>query len=227
MKINKKSVSLILLIALSALGMSVIDRFIPLPYLYKSILKIVLFSLVPMGYFFRYKDQLYRLKKLFIPKKSDFIFACLLGVGVYSVILLAYILLRNHIDLSSIRESLTSSVGVNEHNFLYVAIYISLINSLLEEFFFRGFAFLILKETSGRLFAYIFSSLLFALYHVGMTSGWFHWSIYVLAMTGLFAGGCIFNYLNEKSETIYPSWLVHMFANFAINTVGFIVFGLI
>ncbi|MFO8068580.1 MAG: type II CAAX endopeptidase family protein [Alkalibacterium sp.] len=227
MKINRKSIFLILSITLSALGMSIIDGFVQLPYLYKSIVKIFLFSVVPMGYFLRYKDQYSRFKKLFIPKKSDFIFAILLGVGIYSVILLAYFLLKNHIDLSSIRESLTANIGVNEHNFIYVAIYISLINSLLEEFFFRGFAFLILKENAGRLFAYVFSALLFALYHVGMTSGWFHWSIYLLAMTGLFAGGCIFNYLNEKSGNIYPSWLVHMFANFSINTVGFILFGLI
>ncbi|WP_423189875.1 CPBP family intramembrane glutamic endopeptidase [Alkalibacterium sp. f15] len=227
MKINRKSVFLILLISISALGMSVIDGFFQLPYLYKSILKIFLFSVVPMGYFLKYKDQYSRLKKLFIPRKSDLIYAFLLGVGVFSVILIAYIILKNHIDLSIIRESLTTNIGVTEHNFVYVAIYISLINSLLEEFFFRGFAFLILKENTSRLFAYVFSSLLFALYHVGMTSGWFHWSIYLLAMTGLFAGGCIFNFLNEKSENIYPSWLVHMFANFAINTVGFILFGLI
>ncbi|MDZ7834449.1 MAG: CPBP family intramembrane glutamic endopeptidase [Alkalibacterium sp.] len=167
------------------------------------------------------------MKKLFIPRKSDLMLALLLGVGVYAVILLAYVVLRNYIDLSSIRESLTSGIGVNADNFVFVAIYISLINSLLEEFFFRGFAFLILKENTGRLFAYAFSALLFALYHVGMTSGWFHWSIYLLAMTGLFVGGCIFNHLNEKSENVYPSWLVHMFANFAINTVGFILFGLI
>ena len=27
-------------------------------------------------------------------------------------------------------------------------------------------------------------------------------------------------YLNEKSENIYMSWLVHMCANFAINLIG-------
>lgn len=227
MKITRKNLFLVLSITLSALSMSIIDGFVQLNYLYKSILKILLFSVVPMGYFLRYKGEYSRLKKLFVPRKSDFKYALILGVGVYSVIMIAYGLLRNHIDLSTIRESLTANIGVNENNFVFVAIYISLINSLLEEFFFRGFSFLILKENTNRLFAYIFSSLLFALYHVGMTSGWFHWSIYMVAMTGLFAGGCIFNYLNEKSENIYPSWIVHMFANFSINTVGFILFGLI
>ena len=227
MQITKKSLFLILSITLSALTMSVIDGFVQLPYLSKSILKIVLFSIVPMTYFLRYKGEYRRLKKLFIPRKSDFKYALILGAGVYAVIMIAYIILNDHIDLSVIRESLTANIGVNEHNFLYVAIYITLINSLLEEFFFRGFSFLILKENTNRLFAYVFSSLLFALYHVGMTSGWFHWSIYLIAMTGLFVGGCIFNYLNEKSETIYPSWIVHIFANLSINTVGFILFGLI
>ncbi|MDN6729292.1 MAG: CPBP family intramembrane metalloprotease [Alkalibacterium sp.] len=227
MKLNKKSISLILSITLSAIGMSLIDGYIQLSYLNKSIFKIFLFSIVPMGYFFWYREEWNQLKKLFVLRRSDLKVALLLGAGVFSIIVMAYSILRNFIDLSIIRESLTSNIGVTADNFLYVAIYITLINSLLEEFFFRGFAFLILKENTGRFFAYVFSALLFALYHVGMTSGWFHWSIYLLAMLGLFAGGCIFNYLNEKSESVYPSWLVHIFANLAINTVGFILFGLI
>ena len=32
-------------------------------------------------------------------------------------------------------------MGVNAGNFVFVALYISIVNSLLEEFFFRGFAF--------------------------------------------------------------------------------------
>ena len=173
------------------------------------------------------KDKGAYLKKLFIPKKKDFLLALLLGFGVFVVVLSAYFLLGNYIDLNGIKESLTTGIGVTADNFVYVAIYISFVNSLLEEFFFRGYAFLILKEERGRKFAYIFSSAMFALYHVGMTSGWFNILIYILSMLGLFVGGCIFNYLNEKCENIYPSWLVHMCANFGINTIGFILFGII
>ena len=67
----------------------------------------------------------------------------------------------------------------------------------------------------------------FALYHVAMMIGWFSLPIFIIVMAGLFAGGLIFNYLNEKSGTVYPSGLLHMCANFAINTVGFILFGII
>ena len=86
---------------------------------------------------------------------------------------------------------------------------------------------MLLKETSSKVFAYVFSSALFSFYHVGMTIGWFHPLVYMLALLGLFIGGCIFDYLNEKCKSVYPSWLVHMFANFAINTIGFMLFGLL
>ena len=73
--------------------------------------------------------------------------------------------------------------------------------------------------------AYGFSAGAFALYHVAMMTGWFSPLLFLLVMAGLAAGGIIFNRLNEKLETICASWIVHMFANFAINTVGFILMG--
>ncbi|MDO4608363.1 MAG: CPBP family glutamic-type intramembrane protease, partial [Clostridia bacterium] len=75
--------------------------------------------------------------------------------------------------------------------------------------------------------AYLFSSVIFAFYHIGMTAGWVALPIFICGFVGLIAGGVIFNYLNDKHENIYSSWLVHMFINFGINTVGFILFGII
>ena len=215
------------LVVFSTLIMCFVDGIITPPYLIKSLIKIVLFLVIPMIYFILNKENHNYLKKLFFPKKKDLLLAMLLGVTVYVVIMGAYFILHSYIDLETIKESLTSGTGITAQNFVYVAIYISFLNSLLEEFFFRGFAFLILKQETSRKFAYIFSSVMFAIYHVGMTSGWFNVFIYALAMLGLFVGACVFDFLNEKCENIYPSWMVHMCANFAINTVGFILFGII
>ena len=215
------------LVVFSTLIMCFVDGIITPPYLIKSIIKIVLFLVIPMIYFILNKENHKYLKKLFFPKKKDLLLAMLLGVTVYVVIMGAYFILHSYIDLETIKESLTSGTGITAQNFVYVAIYISFLNSLLEEFFFRGFAFLILKQETSRKFAYIFSSVMFAIYHVGMTSGWFNVFIYALAMLGLFVGACVFDFLNEKCENIYPSWMVHMCANFAINTIGCILFGII
>jgi membrane protease YdiL (CAAX protease family) len=118
-------------------------------------------------------------------------------------------------------------MGITADNFLYVSLYISLCNSFLEEFFFRGFGFMTLKKHTSQKIAYIFSSAVFAVYHIGMLFEMFNIGVLLLLMFGLIVGGCIFNFLNERNDNIYPSWFVHMFANFAINTVGFILFGII
>ena len=227
MKLNKKSLYIILSVILCSVAMSVVDAIIQPTYLIKSAIKIILFLIVPFTYFLFNKQEFQKIKKLFTPNKKGILTAFLLGVGVFSVILIAYFLFKNLIDFSGIANQLTSSAGVSANNFVFVAIYISIINSLLEEFFFRGFAFITLKNLTSRPFAYIFSSALFAFYHFGMTATWFNIGIFILAVLGLFVGGCIFNFLNEKQENIYNSWLVHFFANLAINTIGFIIFGII
>ncbi len=215
------------IVAICCTLMCFIDGFVTPPYFIKSAIKIVLFLAVPLVYFIFNKSRIATLKNLFIPKRKDFLISLCLGIAVFSVILGAYFAFRGVFDFSGITAQLTGDIGVNKDNFIFVALYISFVNSLLEEVFFRGFAFLGLKDKLPKWAAYLFSAGLFAFYHAGMTSGWFNPLLYVLMMAGLFIGGCIFNFLNEKCGNIYPSWLVHMFANFGINTIGCILFGII
>ena len=217
----------VLIITACCSVMCFIDGVVVPPYFVKSAFKLALFLLVPLAYFAVTKTDKQTLCSLFVPHKKDFILALALGASVYAVIVGGYFIFRNVFDFSAITNQLTSGVGVGTDNFLFIAIYISLVNSLLEEFFFRGFAFLTLKNQLPKWLAYVFSSALFAFYHMGMTAGWFSPIMYILAMAGLSVGGCIFNFLNERCGNIYPSWLVHMFANFGINTIGFILFGMI
>lgn len=221
----KKSAFMIAIIVLFCIFMAVIDGVFKANYFIKSIIKLVLFLVIPWIYSVYDKDI--RIKELFLPKKSGIKPALVLGVSVYVVILGGYLLLKDVFDFSKITGTLTKNIGVSKQNFIFVSLYISFVNSLLEEFFFRGFAFLNLKRIISRKFAYFFSASVFAVYHIAMMIGWFGIGVFLIVMAGLFAGGLIFDYLNEKSETIYTSWLVHMFANFSINTIGFMLFGII
>ncbi|MBR2916333.1 MAG: CPBP family intramembrane metalloprotease [Clostridia bacterium] len=221
----KKKFSIMALVIFSCAVMGIIDAVIRPGYLIKSFIKLPLFLILPLLY--SLFDKEVSLKKILTPTKSGFIKALLVGSSVFLIILLAYFLLKDVFDFSMVTSALTGDVGVTAKNFLWVSLYISFVNSFLEEFFFRGFAFFTLKQKSGRSFAYLFSSLTFALYHISMMIGWFNIGVVLLATVGLFLGGIIFNYFNEKYENIYISYLVHMFANFAINTIGFILFGVI
>lgn len=202
-------------------AMALVDGVIRPSYWAKSAVKAALFLGVPL--LLSLWDKEIDLKGLFRPRKKGLLTALGLGLGVYAVILGGYFALRGVFDFSRIAGSLSRNAGVSRDNFLFISLYISFANSLLEELFFRGFLFLNLHRSAGRGFAYGASSLLFSLYHVAMMVGWFGPLLFSLILIGLVIGGMIFNFLNEEDGNIYPSWLVHMFANFAINTIGFML----
>ncbi len=139
----------------------------------------------------------------------------------------AYYIIGPYFDFSNVTTELVNSYGVKKENFVPVAIYISFVNSLLEEFFFRGFVFFTLKKLASKRFAYGVSALVFSLYHIAIMSSWFNIFLFALLLLSLFVAGLMFSWLNERRETIYTSWFVHMFANFATNTIGFILFGIL
>ncbi len=206
--------------------MNIVDGIIAPPYFIKSLIKAVLFLGAPLLYFAKYKEEKEKPKELFKMNKKALFVAFGMGAGAYAAITLGYILLENSIDFSGISENLIKN-GITPENFLFVSLYISFCNSLLEEIFFRGFGFMILKDCINKKAAYAISAGLFAFYHVGMTLGWVEFYLFALGFAGLFIGGIFFNYVNERTKSIYPSWIVHMFVNFGINTVGFMLFGMI
>lgn len=224
---NKKGKYIVLSVLAFSIVVTLIDALVHPDYFVKIPIKILFFLAFPLIFFRASREDWGKIKVLFTFKKKGILTALLLGVGIYAVIVGGYFLTRNIIDYSLVAPSLGKGMGITKDNFVYVSLYISLMNSFLEEFFFRGFGFITLKKYTGRMFAYIFSSTVFALYHVGMLIGMFSLPALLLLLAGLIIGGCIFNYLNEANENIYSSWFAHMFANFAINTVGFILFGII
>jgi membrane protease YdiL (CAAX protease family) len=245
---KKKQAWIIIMVVLACFCMGYVDAALRPGYVLKSVIKLALFLGLPLIY--SGIDRDFRARSLFRADKRGLLTAIALGAGVYLLILGAYFALRSFFDFSALTTALTAQTGVAKDNFLWVSLYISFVNSLLEEFFFRGFAFLTLKRVvmqgagrsvsklpedkapaaavsgirSVRGIAYAFSAFAFAAYHIAMMLGWFAPAVTVLALIGLFAGGLIFDRFDEPGSSIWLSWLVHMFANFAINTVGFILF---
>lgn len=226
-KINHKKIYIILSVLLFSLAVTFIDAVVHPPYLSKIPIKILFFLALPMLFFMIWREEWSEFKALFRFRKKGLLVSFLLGVAIFGVILGGYFVTRGCIDFSGVTSSLTEGMGITADNFIWVAIYISIMNSFLEEFFFRGFGFITLKKYVNVRFAYFFSPVLFAIYHVGMLVGMFHPAVLALLMFGLIVGGLLFNALNDKLGNIYPSWFVHMAANFAINTIGFILFDVV
>ena len=217
-----KKLHIPILVIIACIVMGIVDAVIQPGYAIKSAIKIIMFLLIPIVYGLFLKE--FNIKNLMKPDKKGLCIALCLGFLIYGVVLGAYWIFKDVFDFSALTGSLNETTGVNKSNFIWVAIYISFVNSLLEEFFFRGFSFITLKKLTSRRFAYVFSSMAFALYHIAMMRGWFGLPVILISLVGLFIGGMIFNRFDEKRENIYLSWLIHMFANFATNTIGFILF---
>lgn len=152
--------------------------------------------------------------------------AGLLSLAAFVGILGGYALLSPWIDLSAIPGNLAAKEGLTAATFPLAALYISFINSLLEEIFFRGFAFLTLRETGKPALAWGFSALAFALYHVCIMGSWFHPVLFVLLTAALAMAGLLFNWL-DRWGSLWPAWLVHMAANLATNIIGMGLLGIL
>lgn len=218
--IKKETCGIITVTVLCCVMMAFVETVIEPPYFIKSALKMIVFFGLPL-----LSMKLLHIKMFghaFALNKKVFGRLLLLGALIYLVIIGAYILTGSLFDYAALVDSLSADQQVQRGQFLFVALYISFCNSFLEEFLFRFFAFLKLSQYTTKRAAYIFSSILFAVYHIGMIGASFPLPLLILSLIGLAAGGWIFDYVDEKDGNLYYSWFIHSFADFAIMTIWYL-----
>ncbi len=221
MNISKdKTFGMISLVTLSCIFMAIIETIIEPAYVVKSAMKVLLFLFVQAVFLKLNKERVF--DNFLMPNKKIVIKLFALGTAIYVIIMGAYILTKNFFDYSSLVNSLSTDQKVTANKFIWVASYISFGNSFLEEFLFRFFAFIILSKYTTKTTAYIFSSVIFAVYHIAIIGPSFPLPLLLLSLIGLTVGGSIFNYVDSRNKNIYNSWIIHMFADFAIMTIWYI-----
>ena len=218
-KETKKSLWLIITVLICCTAMAVIETIIEPAYFVKSLFKIMLFLIIPIIFIKLQKEKVFL--DSFSLNKKEVLKLSGLGIIIYVIIMVAFLLTMGIFDYSSLVNSLSTDQNVSHNSFVLIALYISFCNSLLEEFLFRFIAFIKLSEYTSKRVAYIFSACSFSLYHVAMIGGSFPFPLLMLALVGLAVGGGIFNYVDDKNKNIYNSWIIHMFADFALMTVWY------
>jgi len=204
-----------------------VEQVLVVSYVMKTMIKILFFIFIPYIYMKIIKRQ--QVSKAINYKNIDkhhLKMGFLFGILSFLIILITYYVLRNIINLQSISEDLQNKSKITASSFIFVGLYITLGNSFLEEYFFRGFIFLNLYELKSKKCAYIYSSLLFGLYHIGIFKTWFNIELVGLALIGLISIGFVFNWLDTKSKNFINSWIVHILADSAIILIGLKMFGL-
>ncbi len=217
---QKRSIFTVMaMVVFGCLVMAIVDGIIMPGYTIKSIIKLALFLALPLAYLLaKQKDFLGELFRL--QNRRSILEPLFLGLGVYALIVSGFFLGKNLVDWSSVRILSKNS----RENIFAMGAYICIINSLLEEFFFRGFAFLMLKEDLPVPKSLIFSAPGCFPFIIlpSCKTGFLRWcSRY--CWQGCFFPGFIFNWLSQRYQNIYAPWIVHICSNLAINTVGLVL----
>lgn len=198
--------------------MTLVESVVQPGYLVKSLIKLLLTAVligIACGVTHRAPQEvifLHRMK----PARTLLILMGVMFAGVF----LGFLLLRNFMDLSLIRERLMAKEHLTKENCLFVFGYIAIVNSFLEEAFFRGFLGHALPEQIPDPWRIAFASLMFALYHIGIMGSWVNLGMLVLLTAGLAAVGAVMQLICDRFDSIKASWLVHGCANLAINVIG-------
>ncbi|MDF1618264.1 CPBP family intramembrane glutamic endopeptidase [Petrocella sp. FN5] len=201
----------------------IIEQVLYTPYLIKTLIKLPLFLLLPMA-LYKYDFKIKWSMKL---NKSDIPLISFWSVLVFLTIMVAFYFVRPLIGMDDIVADISGRMAVSKNEIVFVGIYTIVVNAFIEELFFRGFIFQGLVKAGWHRLAYIFSALVFALYHVSNFRTWFDLWVMALALLGLFIGGIIFAYFVDRTKSFLASWLIHMSADIAIVWIGLHMFKII
>ncbi len=224
---NKRLIYIIISAVITIGLLYIVDQVLTFNYITKIGVKFLLFSLFPTIYILKTKDNFLKESIKNRRKTAKINLSIILGIVIFLVIIIAFVLLEQHIEIGILIDEFESKYQIDKSNIIFYGLYLSFINSLLEEFFFRGFIFLNLKKLNLRKLAYFISSAAFAIYHIANIQNWFSIGLFLFVTVGLFVGGYIFNYLDDKDNTFLNSWFVHICADLAIILIGFRLFGIL
>lgn len=214
-----KTLGIIIISFLACSIMTIVETVYQPSYFVKSVAKIFVFFIS-----FAIYHKMFRLEVKIIKPNSQVMKVCIfIAILLFFVILFSYIFIQNFIDMEQIKISLQEKEHITKNNFIYVALYISLINSFIEEAFFRGFIFYNMKENGQYTLGLFYSAFLFALYHIGILSNWFNPFVFITMILALFASGVILNWCTYKGDSFMCSWPIHIAANLGINVMGMII----
>lgn len=206
----------------------IIEQGLAVNYAVKTLAKILLFIGVAL-YYQRFVAHSNKAKETHrnLQGKNNVLAGLLIGLAAFVIIIVTYYLTTGLVDYQGIVNELQDKSGITAINFIFVGLYITLGNSFLEEYFFRGFIFLNLYRQGRVNLAYAFSSLIFALYHMAIFRTWFTGGLMVLALVGLLGIAMILNWLTARSGSYFSAWVAHALADSAIILVGLRLFNVI
>lgn len=220
---------LLLLLLLFPLVLILLVRELSKPdYLISSFYKLIFLSPLFVRLFLdkkRFRESLFEGFSSEIFKKNILIVSGI-GMGLAAVYLTTYLLLGQSLRMEAIVSQLNQLASINRTNIFFIGLYLILFNSILEEFFWRGFLFKELRELIGPWTAHALTAIGFSLHHIVFFFYWFDLPFLMLATLGLIAFALVMNLVFERYD-LFSCWFIHAFADIIQVFIAFRIFGII
>ena len=113
-------------------------------------------------------------------------------------------------------------MGVRNY-YIPFALFLSILHSLLEEYYWRWFVYGNLRELIALPLASLLSALAFASHHVVILDEYFPtpWAFFFGASVAV--GGVLWNFLYETQRTLAGAWVSHMIIDLGIMAIGYVL----
>ena len=119
----------------------------------------------------------------------------------------------------SIRER-SAHLGILEHYWTF-GVFLAVLHSLMEEYYWRWFTFGALRGRLGLRAAAAISSAAFASHHVIITAQLMSLPLGILCGAAIACGGFLWALLYERYGSLLAPWLAHVVVDFAVMAVGY------
>jgi CAAX protease family protein len=144
------------------------------------------------------------------------------GLGALAVAIfwgMYYLLSDLLIDKAKIVERIGEQFSVTATTIFFLAPITILLNSLLEEFFYRGFAFGLLVHKK-RWLGYLLPATAFTVQHLLFMKHWVDSLPYAIAVVALFVFALVLQKIYETADSIVAPWVIHIFGDVAMMGVA-------
>lgn len=126
-----------------------------------------------------------------------------------------WLLLQTDGRADTIRRIL-ESWELNRRWIWWFSLYLVVLNSLLEELFWRGFVLQRFKSALSRPVAVILTSFFYSLYHLVVSTVLFGLKWGCLITLLVFLVGIVWGWMKGKFPSVYPTWFSHMLADLGL-----------
>ena len=159
------------------------------------------------------------------PRHGGLAVGLVLGLGMASLIVGSYAVIgRDAVDIDHLRQIAQRNGFGTPARYFGLAFYLTLFNSLLEEYVWRWFVFRRSEELLSAWPAVILSAFLFTVHHTVALRVQFGWGVTSAASLGVFVSGIIWSGCYLRYRSIWPGYLSHIMADAGIFLVGWWLF---